>query len=144
MPDFTSKNVSGVYAALKKKNLFVENLKVENEEELESGSVISQNPPAGYPVDEDSDISFTVSLQPSDLSLRKRLIRISYMLEGHNVAKLVKVKVLSLNGSQTLYNEITQPGQSVRLNATVRGDALVQIFIGTELVRELEYRSGGA
>ena len=87
-------------------------------------------------------INFTTSKQPSDRALRKRLIRIAYKFDASNIAKLVKIKVLSLNGSEIVYNSITEPGQTVVKNARVIGDALAQVFIGTELYKEYEFKSG--
>ena len=49
-----------------------------------------------------------------------------------------------LNGSEIIYNDITQPQQKIRVNAKVRGDALVQVFIGTELLKEIEFKGPGA
>ena len=51
------------------------------------------------------------------------------------------IKVLSLNGSETLYNEVAQPNEPININATILGDALVQIWNGTEIAKEMEFKN---
>jgi|DewCreStandDraft_4_1066084.scaffolds.fasta_scaffold10425_6 serine/threonine-protein kinase len=138
MPDFTNKNIKDVFATLKKYNLHINNLISADDENLESGTIIKQEPQSGYLINEDTQINFTVCKKPDDEKLKKRFIKISYKYENENSA-LIKIIVLSLSGSEILYNEITQPNQQINLNATVRGDAIVQIYEGTKLLKQIEY-----
>jgi serine/threonine-protein kinase len=138
MPDFINKNIKDVFYILKKYNLHINNLNVEDNDNLESGTIIRQNPSYGCMINEQTLIDFTVSKKSDDIKLKKRFIKINYKNENTNPV-LIKIIILSLAGSEILYNEITQPGQQINLNATVRGDAIVQIYEGTNLIKQLEY-----
>lgn len=144
MPDCKGKNITDIYKALARRNIFVKSLEVVDSEELESGTITGQSPDAGYKINEDSAITLTISKKPSDLSLKKRLIKIYYTFEGRddNNAKLIRINVFSLNGSETVYSEMTEPGKSIGANAAVIGDAIVQVFLGTELLKETVYKAG--
>ncbi len=144
MPGFLGKNISAAYGVLKEKKLFIEELNVKNDEGPESGTILSQDPPPGYKVNMDTPIILTISKRPSDTSLKQRLIRVNHRFTGYRVAKLVKVTVFSLNGSEIIYNKITQPGETISISARVRGDALVQFFVGTELIEEMAFNAPGA
>lgn len=138
MPDFTNQNIKNVFNILKKYNLHINNLSTEDNDNLESGTIIKQTPPAGFIINEETQIDFTISKKFDDVKLKKRFIKINYKNENTSPV-LIKIIVLSLNGSETLYNEITQPNQQINLNTTVRGDAIVQIYEGINLIKQLEY-----
>ncbi|MCX7698957.1 MAG: PASTA domain-containing protein [Candidatus Goldbacteria bacterium] len=138
MPDFTNKNIKDVFNILKKYNLHINTLNTEDNNNLTSGTIIKQTPLPGHMVNEESKIGFTISKKSDDINLKKRFIKISYKHENTNPT-LIKIIVLSLNGSETLYNDITQPNQQITLDATVRGDAIVQIYEGNNLIKQIEY-----
>jgi len=138
MPDFTNQNIKDAFNILKKYNLHISNLNTEDTDNLESGTIIKQVPLSGSSINEETQIDFIISKKPDDIKLKKRFIKINYKYENENPT-LIKIIVLSLNGSETLYNEITQPKQEISLNATVRGDAIVQIYEGTNLIKQLKY-----
>lgn len=140
MPDFRGKNISDIYAIMKKYELTIASLSVQDDEKPESGTVISQSPDAGYKITKDTPITFTASKRPADLKLKQRLIKFSYRLENTTSPALVKIQVLSLQGSETVYNEMTPPDRIISESATVRGDALVQFFVGTQAVKEVEFK----
>jgi len=142
MPDIKEKNVSEIFAILKKNELFVETLTITDDPALPSGTIIAQSPEPGYLINQDSPINLTATRQEGDTRLRRRMIKINHTLSGVPSARLVKITVLSLNGSETIYNEITLPDRPITVEAAVRGSALVQIFLGTQLVREIEYPPG--
>jgi eukaryotic-like serine/threonine-protein kinase len=144
MPDFSGRNISEAYRLLTKKNIFIKSLTVTDDENAESGSVTSQSPAPGARITQESELSFTISKKPSDLSLKKRLIKIYYTFEGRddNAAKLIRINVFSLNGSETVYTDMTEPGKAIGVSAAVIGDAIVQVFLGTELLKEMTYKAG--
>ncbi|HRU38390.1 MAG TPA: PASTA domain-containing protein, partial [Candidatus Goldiibacteriota bacterium] len=142
MPDFSATSISEIYNAIRKYNLSISSLNVEENKDLESGSIISQSPLPGIRINKETPISFTVSRRPGDSSLRQRLIKFSYKLENAVSPSLVKIQVLSLNGSETVYNEVTSPGRVINESATVCGDALVQVFVATKIDKEMEFKAG--
>jgi|GEM_PF-1424369 len=145
MPDWKGASVYEIYRSLRKTGLYIDKLEVKNDLSLPSGTVISQQPEPGYIVNKDIPISLTVSKIDSDLTLKKRLIRITYSVTSpDNVPKLLKITVLSLNGSETVYNKMTSPSDKVDIMAGVRGDAYAQFFVNGILESEQEYRNGGS
>lgn len=140
MPDFSSRNISEVFSMMKQYALSISSISVQDDDALPSGSIISQSPEAGYKINKDTQIVLTASKQPDDQRLKQRLIKFSYRLENTDSPALVKINVLSLGGSETVYNEMTQPGKVINESATVRGDALVQFYVGPEVVKEAEFR----
>jgi serine/threonine-protein kinase len=137
MPDLSGRDVFKAFQTIRKSNLLIEKLDVEINEGLKSGTIISQQPEGGYMITEKTPITLKASVQESDVKLKKHIIKISYANPAQ-VPQLVRITVLSLNGSETVYNEVAQPAEPININATIRGEAVVQIFHGTELVRETE------
>lgn len=140
MPDFKGKNISDIYSIMKQYGLTIASLSVKDDEAQESGTIIIQSPESGYKINKDTPIIFTASIKPNDMKMKQRLIKFSYRLDNTTSPALVKINVLSLNGGETVYNEMTQPGRIVSESATVRGDALVQFFVGTQAVKEVEFK----
>ncbi|MEI7542683.1 MAG: PASTA domain-containing protein [bacterium] len=140
MPDLTGINAFAAFSSLRKNKFLIEKLSVEPNEELASGTILSQDPPAGYIVNEKKPISLKASIKQSDTTLKKRIIKIIYA-NPDTLPQLVSIKVLSLNGSETLYNEVAQPNEPININATILGDALVQIWNGTEIAKEMEFKN---
>jgi serine/threonine-protein kinase len=137
MPELNGQNVFGVFSGLRGKNLVIEKLSVEPNEELPSGTILSQEPRPGYIVNSKTPVSLKASIKESDQTLKKRMITITYA-NTEALPALIKINILSLNGSDTVYNEMAQPNEPININAAVRGQALVQIFNGKDLVKELE------
>jgi serine/threonine-protein kinase len=145
MPDLKGRDLYSVYKSLRKENLLIDKINVEVDNSIESGTILSQIPLAGYTVNSKLPITLTASKKDNDLKLKKRLIRITYKIEGEDpVPKHVKINVLSLAGSEAVYDKITSPQEEVDVQAGVRGDALVQIYVGNELEKEREFPAGGA
>lgn len=140
MPDLSGVNVFNAFATLRKNKILIEKLTVEPNEELASGTILSQSPPAGYLINEKTPVSFKASIKESDTTLKKRIVKIIYSNPG-NLPALVKINVLSLNGSDTIYNDVAQPNEPINVNADIRGSALVQIWNGTELAKEIEFKN---
>jgi len=137
MPDLRGKDIFTVFDSMRRSNLLIEKIEIEINENLASGSIISQQPGPGYMVNGSKHITLKASVKESDEKLKKRIIKINYV-NPSQVPQLIKITVLSLNGSETVYNEVAQPNEEINVNATVRGASLVQIFNGTELVKETE------
>ncbi len=142
MPDWKGASVNDIYKSLRKTGLYISKLEVKNDPNLASGTVISQSPSPGYIVNKDIPIILTVSKIDTDQTLKKRLIRITYAVTSpDNVPKLVKINLLSLNGSETVYNKMTSPSEKIDIMAGVRGDAYAQIFVNGILESEQEYKN---
>lgn len=140
MPNLSGMNAFAAFESLRKNKLLIEKLTVEPNEDIASGTVLAQEPPAGFMVNEKTPISFKASIKESDAALKKRIVKITYANPG-NLPVLVKIHVLSLNGSEVLYNEVAQPNEPINVNAAIRGEALVQIWNGTEIDREMEFKN---
>ncbi len=140
MPDMAGMKAFDAFDMMRKNKLVIEKLTVEPHEDMASGTILGQDPRAGYQVNEKTPISLTASIKESDTTLKKRMVKIIYSNPG-NLPALVKINVLSLNGSEVLYNEVAQPNEPVNVNAAIRGDALVQIWNGAELAKEMEFKN---
>ena len=140
MPDLTGMKAFEAFGMLRKNKLLIDKLTVEPREDIDSGTILEQDPPAGYLINEKTPISFKASIKESDTTLKKRIVKITYSNPG-NLPVLVKINVLSLSGSEVLYNEVAQPNEPINVNAAIRGEALVQIWNGTELAKEMEFKN---
>ncbi len=140
MPRFTDTLIYDSYTVLRNNGLYIDAITVQDNEEIPSGTIISQSPEAGRPVDSETPISFVITKKESDTSLKRRLIKIPFTLTGTTAPRFVKITIFSLNGSETVYNEVTAPGAVLSINATIMGTALAQVFVGKELVKEYEYK----
>ncbi len=140
MPDFLNQNIFSVYKILSSKKIFLNKLIIEDNENFNTGTIINQEPPYGHKINSDTQIILTATKKPSDTFLKKRLIKIVYTLTESNVARLIKINVFSLSGNETIFNDVIEPQKTISLNTNVIGDAYVQIFMGNELLKELEYK----
>ncbi len=140
MPDFINKNIFKVYKILSSKKIFLSKLIIEDNETLDSGTIINQEPPFGYKINDETQIILTATKKTSDISLKNRSIKIVYTSTESNVPKLIKINVFSLAGSETIYNDVLEPQKTLALNARVIGDAYVQVFMGNELIKEFEFK----
>ncbi|MCE5300527.1 MAG: PASTA domain-containing protein [Spirochaetia bacterium] len=138
MPNFTGRTIFDSFELIKTNKLMVEKLIVEENSGLESGVILSQSPGAGYMVNNNTPITLKASINESDERLKKRIIHLSYVNPAQ-VPQLIKITVLSLNGSDTIFSEVAEPGQVITLSTAVRGNALVQIYNGTGLAKEMEF-----
>jgi serine/threonine-protein kinase len=139
MPSFINQNIFDVFKILKDNQLFVTSLTINVNETLDSGTILDQSPGAGNMINKDTPIVFTINKKASDPKLKNKLIKITYKMEGYDVSKLVKINLFDLGGNRVVYNKVTGPNEVVDLKESILGEALVQIFIGTDLVKEIEY-----
>jgi len=139
MPSFTSQNIFDVFKVLKTNQLFVTGLNISVNETLDSGTILGQLPESGSMVNKDTPIVFSISKKSNDPKLKNRMIKISYKMEGLDVSKLVKINVFDLSGNRVVYNKVTGPNDDIELKESILGEALVQVFIGTDLVKEMEF-----
>jgi serine/threonine-protein kinase len=138
MPRLTGRNTFEVFSILKNMGLHIETLSADGSSTAASGTIISQSPAAGYMVDEKTPISLTASINENDARLKKRIINISYTSQSVT-PQLIRINVLSLKGSESVYNEVVQPSDTINVTAVVRGQTVVQIYGGTELIKEMEF-----
>lgn len=138
MPDFSGRDAFTSFNSMRKAGLLIEKLDVEENETLASGTIIGQQPAPGSMVNKKTPITIKAGVSATDAKLKKRTIKISFTNPAQ-VPQLVRINVMSLNGSETVFNEVAEPGGVVDVNAAIRGGAIVQIFNGTELVKETEY-----
>jgi serine/threonine-protein kinase len=138
MPRLSGKDTLEVFSILKNKGLHIDSLSAETGSTAASGTIIAQSPPSGYMVNEKSAITLKASINENDSRLKKRIINISYTSQS-TTPQLIRINVLSLNGSETVYNEVAQPNDPVNVSAAVRGQAVVQIYGANELLKEMEF-----
>ncbi len=137
MPDFRGEKIKKVSRFLQNIPLSIAKIKEVPSSE-EEGTVISQSPPPGSMVDENTGIELEVSTGPEENLIavpkqRWMLSQVSIPL-GFDKKK-VWIVITDEEGERTLDYGIHSPGEKIWISYDVFGKGEVQIYIGDKLVK---------
>ena len=138
MPDFRGEDLKEVITKLKELSLNVAMIKEEVSLEEEEGKVISQSPPAGSMVNQDSRIELVVSAGSEKevrvKSLQRWLLVPVKIPLGFEEKKLVIV-VKDEEGERSFDYGMHKPGEVVWVSCEVVGEGEIRIYIDGRLVK---------
>jgi serine/threonine-protein kinase len=109
---------------------------------VEAGTVISQSPTAGKPVDQTSRVRITVSSGRRDGGGETNIYTLRVKLSKITLPVTLRVDLIDDTGTQTIYEEVHDPEETVELiQRGVGKQVTFKIYYDNELVREVTQRA---
>ncbi|MEW6088039.1 MAG: PASTA domain-containing protein [bacterium] len=140
MPDLIGRNIEGVKRLIKDLELVIGEVKEERTNDWENGTVLEQNPQAGYMVSYGNTVDFKISV-PDDVKDEggeERQVLIIYTVPAGLVDREVRINVIDGRGLHEVLNKTVKPSEKINLDFKVTGDAKMNIFLDGELIEERE------
>ena len=137
MPDLSEKTITEAAEWFRNTTLNIAMIKEELSSK-EEGTVISQVPPPGSMVEENSRIELVISSgkeQSIQMSSRQRWILTSVRLPLGLEKKRVSVVIVDEEGRRTQDYGMRSPGESVRISSEVVGKGEIRIYVDGQLVK---------
>ena len=138
LPDFRGKNVEEVIKWLEGVPLNIAKIK-EEPSEKEEGEVLSQLPPPGSRVEENSEIELMVSVSPSRkeeiLLPQQKWVITSVEIPPGFEEKRVYLVVLDEEGKKIVDYGMHLPGERVWISSEVMGKGEMRIYVDDELIK---------
>ena len=136
MPDLKNKSLENAFKILRPAGITIQNIKTEVHDDLESETLLDQDPPAGTQLQAKDQVSLTVSAKSSDANLKPRYATLQFDMPDGNPKRL-KIDVFDSTGTRTLYNKMESPKDHVELGVTVSGKAAAEIYLNQEFEKEI-------
>jgi hypothetical protein len=109
---------------------------------VEAGTVISQTPAAGKPVDQTSRVRITVSSGSRNAGGETNIYTLRVKLSKITMPVTLRVDLVDDTGTQTIYEEVNDPEATVELiQRGVGKEVTFKIYYDNELVREVTQRA---
>ena len=143
MPDLIGKNIEEVKKLMKNLELVDGEIKEEKTNDWKKGTLLEQNPRAGYMVSYEETIDLKVSVR-DDTKVdeeKERLVFIVYTVPAGLVDRVIKIDVLDDGGLREELNRIVKPSERIDLDLKVKGSGKMKIFLDGELIEERELRN---
>ncbi|MDD5772490.1 MAG: PASTA domain-containing protein [bacterium] len=140
MPDLIGKNIVETKKLIKSLALVEGEIKEEKTNDWENGTILEQNPQAGYMVSYGDPVDLKISV-PGDSEVKaekERQVFIVYSVPAGLVDRVIKVEVLDDRGSREELNRTVKPSERINLDVKVTGEAKMKIFLDGELIEEKE------
>ncbi len=136
MPDLQYQPLEKVFKTLRPAGINIEKITREVHDDLDSETVITQNPLPGTNIQNKDSVSFVVSAKSSDSSLKARYSKIVFDMPLGNPKRL-QIDVFDNTGTRTIYNKMESPRSHVETGASVTGKAFAEIYLNQQFVEEL-------
>lgn len=130
MPELTGRPLRSVEEQLVRSNLHLHQVDYVANDSVESGTVLSQNPPAGGEVQLGSRVAVTVAAPTSVIESWTRTISVRVPVAGGPRMQQVKIKVFDqIAQNAIVYDEMHESGSFVDKRIPLEGRATVMIYI---------------
>jgi serine/threonine-protein kinase len=135
MPDLRRQPLERAFQLFRPAAILIEKIKTVVQDDIPSGTILSQDPVPGSRIEEKSNVSFTVSTTSQDASIQARLSPFTYtMPEGP--PRRLRIDVFDGTGTRTLYNRMEEAGNEVKFDVKVTGKASAQVYLNQQFDRE--------
>ena len=136
MPNLVNQPLEQAFKVLRPAGITIEKIKTEVHDDLDSETLLAQDPPPGTKIEKKDEVSFTVSAKSSDANLKSRYAKVVYDMPDGNPRRL-QIDVFDGSGTRTLYNKMETPKDHVEIGVSVSGKASAQIYLNQEFVKEI-------
>jgi serine/threonine-protein kinase len=136
MPDLNKKSLETALKVLRPAGIAIQNIKTEVHDDLESETILAQDPPSGTKLQTQDQVSLTVSAKSSDENLKPRYVNLVFDMPDGNPRRL-QIDVFDSTGTRTVYNKMESPKDHVEVGVTVSGKASAEIYLNQEFVKEI-------
>lgn len=136
MPDLKHQPLEKAFKSLRPAGITIAKIQSEVHDDLDSETILSQNPPPGTKIQPKDDVSFVVSAKSSEPNLKTRSAKIIFDMPEGNPRRL-QIDVFDSSGTRTIYNKMESPKDHVELDVLVSGQASAQVYLNQEFVKEI-------
>jgi len=136
MPDLLHKPLEDAFKTLRPAGITIQKITSEVHDDLESGTVLTQDPLPGTHIQAKDSVSFTVSAKSADTNSKPRYSKVIYDMPMGNPRRL-QIDIFDGTGTRTIYNKMESPKDHVELGVNVTGKAFAEIYLNQEFQQEL-------
>ncbi len=136
MPNLIQQPLEKAFKLLRPAGITLQKIKIEVHDDLDSETILSQDPPSGAHMLHGGMVSLVVSAKSSDASLKARFAKVSFDMPEGNPRRL-QIDVFDSTGTRTLYNRMQSPSDHVEVEVSVTGKASAQVYLNQEFVKEI-------
>ncbi len=136
MPDLQHKPLENAFKLLRPAGITIQKITSEVHDDLDSATVLSQDPLPGTHIQAKDGVSFVVSAKSADSGLKARYSKVVFDMPLGNPKRL-QIDIFDETGTQTIYNKMESPKDHVEIGVSVTGKAVAEIYLNQQFLEEL-------
>jgi beta-lactam-binding protein with PASTA domain len=136
MPDLQHRPLENAFKLLRPAGITIQKISSEVHDDLDSATVLSQDPLPGTHIQAKDGVSFVVSAKSADSSLKPRYSKVVFDMPLGNPKRL-QIDIFDETGTQTIYNKMESPKDHVEIGVSVTGKAVAEIYLNQQFLEEL-------
>jgi beta-lactam-binding protein with PASTA domain len=136
MPDLQHKPLENAFKLMRPAGITIQKITSEVHDDLDSATVLSQDPLPGTHIQAKDGVSFVVSAKSVDTSLKARYSKVVFDMPLGNPKRL-QIDIFDETGTQTIYNKMESPKDHVEIGVSVTGKAVAEIYLNQQFLEEL-------
>jgi len=136
MPDLQHRPLENAFKLLRPAGITIQKITSEVHDDLDSATVLSQDPLPGTHIQAKDGVSFVVSAKSADSSLKARYSKVVFDMPLGNPKRL-QIDIFDETGTQTIYNKMESPKDHVEIGVSVTGKAVAEIYLNQQFLEEL-------
>jgi beta-lactam-binding protein with PASTA domain len=136
MPNLQHKPLENAFKTLRPASINIQKISSEVHDDLDSGTVLSQDPPAGTHIQAKDSVSFVVSAKSADANSKPRYSKVVFDMPLGNPKRL-QIDIFDGTGTKTIYNKMESPKDHVELGVSVTGKAYAEIYLNQQFLQEI-------
>lgn len=136
MPDLLHKPLEQAFKTLRPAGITIQKITSEVHDDLDSGTVLSQDPAPGTHIQVKDSVSFVVSAKSADANSKPRYSKVVFDMPLGNPRRL-QIDIFDGTGTRTIYNKMESPKDHVELGVNVTGKAFAEIYLNQEFLEEI-------
>lgn len=136
MPDLQYQPLEKAFKTLRPADINIEKISREVHDDLESETVLSQNPPAGTNIQGKDSVSFVVSAKSADANIKTRYSKVVFDMPVGSPKRL-QIDVFDSTGTRIIYNKMESPRNHIEVGTSVTGKAFAEIYLNQRFVQEI-------
>lgn len=136
MPNLLSRPYNQVDRIIKLMGLKLDQVTTEINDNINSGTVISQIPEANTPLTNSTVISLVISIKTGEELISPAVKMIHYEVAQGLLEKRIRITVTDEDGEREVFDQAQAPGTKLNVAASVKGQAKAKIYVNEVLVEE--------
>jgi serine/threonine-protein kinase len=144
MPDLSNKYLGEAKEIIEQAGLTLGQIEYEESAGSIPNTVIRQSPPYGFQINQGEEVNLVISKgigsTDNNNGTKSEIYTLfRYTLPPQSGPKTVKIVSLSEKGYRELWNQLTLPGEEIRLLLNLTGKTTIQVYLDDILVEEKTY-----
>ncbi len=136
MPNLRKEPIEKAFQLFRTAAIMVEKIKTVVQDDLPTGTILGQNPPAGTQIEGGASVTLTVSTTSADSAVQARLAPFDFVMPEGPPRRL-RIDVMDNTGTRTIHNKMEETGNEIKLEIKVTGKATAQIYLNQQFDRDI-------